>query len=1003
MIGLVTEASSLLKGARFAEPEAYTPRHLAERILTSRAALEGERKHVTVLFADLKGSMELLVDRDPEEARELLDHVLERMIEAVHRYEGTVNQVMGDGIMALFGAPLAHEDHAVRACYAALRMQETVTQYGDEVQRSQGVPLQIRIGLNSGEVVVRSVGSDLRMDYTAVGQTTHLAARMEQMAKPGSILLTSDSLKLAEGQIQVRPLGPVPIRGFPGPIDVFELTGAGAARTRLQARAAGGLTPFVGRDAQTDQLQQALDRARAGHGQVVAVVGEAGVGKSRLGWEFVHSHRIHGWLVLEATSFSYGQATAYLPLLDLLKTYFQIEARDDARRIREKLTGKLLTLDDALRASLPAFLALLDVPGEDATWHALDGAERRRRTVDGIKRLFLRESQVQPLLVVVEDLHWVDPETQTLLDALVESLPTARLLLLVNYRPDYQHGWGSRTYYNQLRLDPLAPETADTLLMTLVGPDRALQPLRSLLIDRTQGNPFFLEECVRTLVETEILAGDRGAYRLTALPLIVHLPTTVHAVLAARIDRLPPEEKRLLQLAAVIGKDVPLGLLEAIADLADERLHQSLARLQATEFLYEARLFPEIEYTFSHALTAEVAYASLLQERRRTIHARIIEAMERLYPDRLAEQASRLAHHAFRGEVWPKALAYLRQTGAEASRASLDAVLGGPESPGHFWWTGDYERAITAAQRDLAVAAGFRDFALQVTAICRMGQAHHALGDYAQAADFFRRAITSLQGDLVSERFGMAGLPSVFSRAWLGWCLAERGEFGEGLVRVEEGREIADAADHAYTLILAQFGLGMLYLVQGDLDRARPALERGLVVARLENIPVLFPFVAGPLGLVYARAGLAREALPLLDLAVEQAVSMDLLATRALWVAGLAEAQLMEDRIDSAVGLAAQALTLAETHKERGHLAHVHRLLGDIAVRRQPVDVQSADNSYRRALALAHELGMRPLVAHCHLGLGKLYRHTGDGVPGQEHLTIAATMYREMGMVVREA
>jgi tetratricopeptide (TPR) repeat protein len=303
----------------------------------------------------------------------------------------------------------------------------------------------------------------------------------------------------------------------------------------------------------------------------------------------------------------------------------------------------------------------------------------------------------------------------------------------------------------------------------------------------------------------------------------------------------------------------------------------------------------------------------------------------------------------------------------------------------------------------LAVAADFRSFALQVTAVCRMGQAHHALGDYAQAADFFRRAITLLQGDLVSERFGMPGLPSVFSRAWLGWCLAERGEFGEGLVRVEEGREIADAADHAYTLILAQFGLGMLYLVQGDLDRARPALERGLVVARLENIPVLFPFVAGPLGLVYARAGLAREALPLLDQAVEQAVSMDLLATRALWVAGLAEAQLMEDRIDSAVGLAAQALTLAETHKERGHLAHVHRLLGDIAVRRQPVDVQSADNSYRRALALAHELGMRPLVAHCHLGLGKLYRHTGDGVPGQEHLTIAATMYREMGMVVRNA
>ena len=388
-------------------PLSYMPSHLAEKILTSKTALEGERKQVTVLFADLKGSMELLADRDPEEARALLDPELERMMAAVHRYEGTVNQVMGDGIMALFGAPIAHEDHAVRACYAALAMQASVKQHAAEVQRTKGVPIQIRVGLNAGEVVVCSIGSDLHMDYTAVGQTTHLAARMEQMAMPGSILITVDILRLAEGYVQVDPLGFVPIKGLQAPVEVYEVTGAGPVRTRLQAAAARGLTRFVGRDPELDQLRQALDRAGGGHGQVVAVIGEPGVGKSRLFWEFTQSHRTQGWLPLDSRSLSYGKATPYLPVIDLLKAYGQIEARDDARRIREKLTGKLLTLDETLKPTLPALLALLEVPVAEQAWHALDPLQRRRQTLEAVKRLLLRESQVQPVLVVFEDLHWI--------------------------------------------------------------------------------------------------------------------------------------------------------------------------------------------------------------------------------------------------------------------------------------------------------------------------------------------------------------------------------------------------------------------------------------------------------------------------------------------------------------------------------------------------------------------------------------------------------------------
>src|SRR6059036_1062283 len=460
--------------SRFASPESYTPRHLAEKILTSKSAMEGERKHVTVLFADLKGSMELLADRDPEEARRILDPVLERMMEAVHRYEGTVNQVMGDGIMALFGAPLAHEDHAVRACYAALRMQDAVRRYSEEIRRTHGLWVQIRVGLNSGEVVVRAIGSDLHMDYTAVGQTTHLAARMEQLADPGAIVITPETLALAEGYVAVKSLGPVPVKGLAEAVEVFEVTGAGPARTRLQASARRGLTRFVGRDAELDQLRRAQQLAANGHGQIAAIVGEAGVGKSRLVYEFTHSHRLQGWLTLESASVSYRKATSYLPVIDLLKGYFKIQDRDDLREIREKVTGKVVTLDRALEPTLPALLALLDVPVDDAPWKTLDPGQRRQQTLDAVKRLLLREAREQPLLVIFEDLHWIDAETRALLDGLVDSLGSARMLLLVNYRPEYEHAWGSKTSYSQLRLDALPVESAGELLDALLGDEPGL-------------------------------------------------------------------------------------------------------------------------------------------------------------------------------------------------------------------------------------------------------------------------------------------------------------------------------------------------------------------------------------------------------------------------------------------------------------------------------------------------------------------------------------------------
>jgi class 3 adenylate cyclase/pimeloyl-ACP methyl ester carboxylesterase len=646
------------RASRFTSPQTYTPQHLAERILTSRAALEGERKHVTVLFADLKGSLQLLADRDPEEARALLDPVLERMMEAVHRYEGTVNQVMGDGIMALFGAPIAHEDHAVRACYAALQMQGLVAAYGAEVRRAKGVPIQIRVGLNSGEVVVRSISSDLRVDYSAVGQTTHLAARMEQLATPGATLLSPATLQLVEGYVRVKPLGPMAIQGLPQPLEVYELAGATPTRSRLHTAVARGLTRFVGRAAEMDTLHRALEQAGAGHGQLVAIVGEPGVGKSRLVYELVHSHRSHGWLVLESSSVSYGKATPYLPVTDLLRGYFLIEDRDSRQAVREKVTGKILTLDEHLKDTIAPLVFLLDALPEDDPFHSLEPPQRRGRTVEALKQVLLRESQRQPVLMIFEDLHWIDAESESVLDAVVESLPASRALCLVNYRPEYQDRWGAKTYYVRLRLDALPPEDADQLLDALVGVEPALGALRAVLKERTEGNPFFLEECVRALAETGVLSGPPGAYRLDGPLSAFQIPATVQPLLAARIDRLPVEGKRLLQSAAVVGMEIPFALLRGAVDLPEDELYRALGHLVRTEFLYESRLFPEPAFTFKHALTRQVAYGTLLQERRRLLHRRVGELIEHGHADRLAPVAETLAGHFEHAEVWPKATTY---------------------------------------------------------------------------------------------------------------------------------------------------------------------------------------------------------------------------------------------------------------------------------------------------------------------------------------------------------
>jgi len=652
----------------------YTPAHLAERILAEREAMEarghvaGERKTVTALFADMAGSTGLIQDLDPEEARELIDPVVAIMMEAVHHYEGYVAKSLGDGILALFGAPIAHEDHPLRALYAALRMQAAMRRHGDRIRLEKGIPLQIRIGVHTGEVMVRSIHKeDLHTDYDPVGHTVHIASRMEGMAMPSTVLVSESTHKLACGYFLFKALGATDVKGIRTPLPVYELLGPGTLRTRLQVSAYRGLTRFVGRERELECLESALASANAKHGQIVGVVGEAGVGKSRLFHEF-KARSQQGCLVLETFSVSHGKAFPYLPLIDLLRNYFQIVASDDERLYREKVAGRLLALDRTLENHLPYLLYLLGISEPQSSLPTMDARLRRQRTFEAIVHLLISESQNQPVVLLFEDLQWLDRETEGFLAGLAEQVPDSRILLLVNYRQEYE--WKGQPSYTQLRLEPLDQMEASGLLTSLLGSHPGLGALTELILAQADGNPFFMEEVVKKLAEEGAILGAPGRYRIETAPMSLHIPTTVQGVLAARIDRLSQAQKALLQTLAIIGKDFSFSLVQYVAALSEQELAPLLDDLQRSDLIFERPAFPEVEYEFKHALIQEVAANSLLLSQRSQLHERAAEAIESLYPGRLEDYLNELAHHYSKSGNARKAIHYLRLAGEQALRQS---------------------------------------------------------------------------------------------------------------------------------------------------------------------------------------------------------------------------------------------------------------------------------------------------------------------------------------------
>jgi class 3 adenylate cyclase/tetratricopeptide (TPR) repeat protein len=938
--GCGRELAAAAAGGAESPPAAAVPMlppQLAARILSSRFAREGERKQVTVLFADIRGSTELIQELDPEQALHRLEPVLKAMADAVHRFGGTVNRMQGDGIMALFGAPLAHEDHAVRACFAARAMIDAVAQLGED-------RVEIRVGLNSGEVVVRSIGNDLSMEYDAVGSTAHLAHRMEQVAAPGTACLTAKTAQLAGGFVEVRLRGSYDIKGVSRPVEVFELIGA-AGRTRWEVRAAAHtLTRFVGRSMELTILGDALRRAGSGRGQVVAVAGEAGMGKSRLAHEFLHGPIAEGWACLAAAAMPHDRNTPYLLIAELLRAWLGVADHDGQAEIDAKLVEAIAAIDERRVTDLAPLRSLLDVPVQDPLWEGLDPLQRRSRTHDAVRSLVLKIAAVTPvsrpraeeavksvvlkiasatpLILLVEDLHWADGESQAVLDAIVDGVGAARLLVIATYRPEYQNTWARHSYYSLVRLGPLELGAADTLLRGMLGDAADLGSLRRRIIDQTDGTPLFLEEMARTLVETGVVVSEPTRFRLTRRVDVVDIPDSVQAVIASRIDRLPVEHRTLLQIASVIGKDVPTALLRAVADVPDERLYRQIAELEALEFLYElGDSSGGSEYSFKHGLTHAVAYDGMLLRHRKALHARVMEAIEENYPDRIDEFTERLAEHALRGEVWEKAVEYCYKAGQRANGRS-----------GYREATGFFERALGALER---LPTDRRTIEQAITIRLGLRVALAATADLVRIHRHLEEAEALARS--IDDRRRLA--PILVSKSII---LGNLGALDEAAEAGRNGHALAEELGDPATLVNAQFALGQAHWNRGDFAAAIEALSRTLTPVPGEARPRY----AGTTG-----------------------------TASVLCLVSLSHSHSFMGVLDDAFARARDALDLAEETGRPYDLSYTHAAFG--LAHLTAGDLASAAQHLEEALRLCRAGDIRLLFPHAVRYLGRTYALVG--------------------------
>ncbi len=1024
--------------ARRAEPRRARPSPAPPAVPTpapappAPAALRWERRRVTML------RVALIAPSAPETPFET-SRSLEVLLDKIRTFGGRVEGRSPTGVVAAFGLD-SIEDAPRRAAHAAMAIQNALARG----RPAAGAGPAVKVAIHVGQFLVGQGSGAAELDIETKQSVLAILESLIERAEPDGVVVSDIAAPFLERAFDLLELARAePVRGR-----VFALAGrerTGVGRGRRPAT-------FVGRHRELELLWSRLESAIRGQGQIVGISGEAGIGKSRLLFEFREILAGKPVTYLEGRCRSYGAAIPYLPILDMLRALCGIAEADTPVLMAEKVRAILLEAGMDLVETVPPILRLLGVEPEAERIAALESNVTKARVFETLRQMTRRRSQQSPLILVVEDVHWIDRTSEECLASLAEIAAGARLLLVSTYRPGYRPSWVEKSYATQVALQPLAPEDSQRILRSVLGDGYAPDHLVDLVVAKAEGNPFFLEELARTIREQ---AGASPG---------LTVPDTIEEVLLGRIARLLPEDKQLLEVAAVVGKDVAFSVVRAVTNTSDDTLRGAFGRLKNAEFLYEIGAGPEVEYTFKHALTHEVAYGSLFAEQRRALHARIMEAIERLDAERLTEHVERLAHHAFAAKAWDKAVRYLRQAGVKAfvhsahreavgrfeqaltalghlpeSRQTLEQAvdlrfdlrnsllplgehgryfgylqeaedlakrledrlrLGWVDAyrTAYLYLMGEQESALECGERALAIADTFGDFRLKVSGNTWVGQVHYYRGDYRRATAFFRRNVEFLVGEFMLERFGLPQLPSVHSRTCLAWCLSELGEFAEGISTGEEGLRIAESVDHPLSLTVACAGLGVLYLRKGSVERAIPLLERGLELCRTWNLRLWFPRVASALGSAYAVAGRIAEGLPLLEQAVDEAALMMLMGGHSQMVTCLGEGALLEGRVDDAVGLAKRALELARNHKERGYQAWALRLLGDATWRADSRHVGDAEQYCREAMTLAEELGMPPLTAHALLTLGKGYRRGENYARAEQYLASAVALFRERDM-----
>jgi class 3 adenylate cyclase/tetratricopeptide (TPR) repeat protein len=1025
---------------------------------------DAERRQLTVLFCDLVDSTALASQLDPEDLRAVVRAYQATCTEVIQRFDGHIAQYLGDGLLVYFGYPQAHEDTVQRAVRSGLGMVEAMETLNTRLEQEHGVRLAVRLGIHTGLVVVGEIGSGGRQEQLALGETPNIAARLQGLAAPDTVVISEATARLIQGYFVCQPLGAQALKGLTQPLQVYQVLQESGAQTRLDVATARGLTPLVGRDEEVGLLQRRWDQATAGMGQVVLLRGEAGIGKSRLAQVLKEHITAESHTRIEWRGSSSHQQSALSPVIDhlqrLLRGQHDASPAEPLRTLEAALTASGVALSEAV----PLLAALLSLPLPDPYAPlTLTPQRQRQKTLETLLTWLYAEAQRQPVLLIVEDLHWLDPSTLELLSLLIEQCTQRRLCLVLTARPEFHPPWAMVAHLTTLALRRLAPTEVGRLVTHVVG-DKALPPaVLQEVVRKTDGVPLFVEELTKAVLESGLLEEQENQYALQGPLLPLAIPATLHDALLARLDRLAAA-KIVAQLGATIGRTFAYDLLQAVTPLDAATLDGALAQLVEAEVVTQRGLLPQATYTFKHALIQDAAYESLLRSTRQQYHQRIAQVMAERFRETAETQPEVLAQHytaaglhaqalsywqragqralersahreavgsfeqalsallhlpeqhdtreqaidlrlALRSALWPSSdfgriLAYLRE--AEALAAALDDPRRLGQVSGllaeHFRFMGAYDQAIAAAQRALALATASGDVVLHALANRDLGLAYQAQGDYRQAIDYLGQTVASLEGARRHELFGRVILPAVISRAYFAWCYAELGTFAEGRTLGDEGFRIAEAVDHPASLMIGCWGIGLLFLHQGDLPRALPLLERAVGICREIDLPLYFPRMAVALGAAYTLGGRIADAVSLLTQALEQTIATAMVVYQALCSLTLGEAQMLAGRLEEAHVHAERALAHARAYQERGHEAYALRLLGDIAVRREPPDLEQAEPHYQHALALAEELGMRPLQAHCHHGLGTLYRQTGRVALARAALSTAIALYRAMDM-----